>query len=147
VIIREVEQSALDRGMATIAKNYPNSVKKGRFSQDEMDRRMSLITPTLSWDGFEQAEIAVEAVFEGMALKKEVFKELDRICKPDAILASNTSTLNIDEIVSVTSRPQMVIGHHFFSPANVMRLLEIVRGKQTSNEVIATSMSLARKLG
>jgi len=146
VIIREVEQSALDRGMATIAKNYANSVKKGRFSQDEMDRRMSLITPTLSWDGFEQADIAVEAVFEGMALKKEVFKELDRLCKPDAILASNTSTLNIDEIASVTSRPQMVIGHHFFSPANVMRLLEIVRGKQTSNEVIATSMNLARKL-
>lgn len=146
VIIREVEQSALDRGMATIAKNYSNSVKKGRFSQEEMDRRMALITPQLTWDGFDQADIVVEAVFEGMALKKEVFTELDRICKPDAVLASNTSTLNIDEIASVTARPQMVIGHHFFSPANVMRLLEIVRGKQTSNEVIATSMNLARKL-
>ena len=146
VIIREVEQAVLDRGMATIAKNYSNSVKKGRFSQEEMDRRMSLISPRLTWDGFDQADIVVEAVFEGMALKKEVFKELDRICKPDAILASNTSTLNIDEIASVTSRPQMVIGHHFFSPANVMRLLEIVRGKETNNEVIATSMNLARKL-
>ena len=146
VIIREVEQAVLDRGMATIAKNYSNSVKKGRFSQEEMDRRMALISPQLTWDGFDQADIVVEAVFEGMALKKEVFKELDRICKPDAILASNTSTLNIDEIASVTSRPQMVIGHHFFSPANVMRLLEIVRGKETNNEVIATSMNLARKL-
>ena len=146
VIIREVEQSVLDRGMATIAKNYSNSVKKGRFSQEEMDKRMALIKPQLTWDGFDQADIVVEAVFEGMALKKEIFKEFDRICKADAILASNTSTLNIDEIASSTSRPQMVIGHHFFSPANVMRLLEIVRGKQTSNEVIATSMGLARKL-
>ncbi|MEP7273076.1 MAG: 3-hydroxyacyl-CoA dehydrogenase NAD-binding domain-containing protein, partial [Acidobacteriota bacterium] len=146
VILKEVDQAVLDRGMATIAKNYANSVKKGRFSQEVMDQRMSLIQPTLSWDGFSEADIVVEAVFEGMALKKEVFAELDRLCKPEAIMASNTSTLNIDEIASVTSRPQMVIGHHFFSPANVMRLLEIVRGKQTSNEVIATSMALAKKL-
>lgn len=146
VILKEVAQDALDSGMATIRKNYANSVKKGRFPQAVMDERMSLIEPTLSWDGFGDADIVVEAVFEGMALKKEVFTELDRICKPDAILASNTSTLNIDEIASVTSRPEMVIGHHFFSPANVMRLLEIVRGRETSKEVIATSMSLARKL-
>ncbi|HWN99345.1 MAG TPA: 3-hydroxyacyl-CoA dehydrogenase NAD-binding domain-containing protein [Blastocatellia bacterium] len=146
VIVREVSQEILDRGLATIAKNYANSVKKGRFSQEVMDRRMSLITPTTTYDGFEDADIVVEAVFEGMELKKQVFGELDKICKPQAVLASNTSTLNIDEIASATSRPQMVIGHHFFSPANVMRLLEIVRGKATSNEVIATSMALARRL-
>lgn len=146
VILREVSQEALDHGLATIAKNYSNSVKKGRFTQEVMDRRMALITPQTTYDGFEDADIVVEAVFEGMDLKKEVFGELDRVCKPGAVLASNTSTLNIDEIASATSRPEMVIGHHFFSPANVMRLLEIVRGKATSNEVIATSMALARRL-
>src|ERR1700723_1088925 len=111
-----------------------------------MDQRMAFITPQLSWDGFEQADIVVEAVFEGMALKKQIFGILDKIAKPDCILASNTSTLSINKIASATSRPQMVIGHHFFSPANVMRLLEIVRGKETSKEVIATSMGLAKKL-
>ncbi|MFY9610705.1 MAG: 3-hydroxyacyl-CoA dehydrogenase NAD-binding domain-containing protein, partial [Blastocatellia bacterium] len=111
VILREVSQEALDRGLATIAKNYSNSVKKGRFSQEVMDRRMALITPTTTYDGFEDADIVVEAVFEGMELKKQVFGELDKICKPGAVLASNTSTLNIDEIASATSRPQMVIGH------------------------------------
>ena len=146
VIVREVSQEALDRGLATIAKNYANSVKKGRFTQEVMDRRMALITPRTTYDGFEDADIVVEAVFEGMELKKQVFGELDKICKPQAVLASNTSTLNIDEIASATSRPDMVIGHHFFSPANVMRLLEIVRGKATSNEVIATSMALAKRL-
>ncbi len=146
VLLKEVDQSVLDRGMATIRKNYANSVMKGRFSQAVMDQRMSLIKPTLTWDGFGDADIVVEAAFEGMALKKEIFGELDKVCKPEAILASNTSTLNIDEIASATSRPEMVIGHHFFSPANVMRLLEIVRGKATRPEVIATSMSLARRL-
>ncbi len=146
VIVREVDQTALDRGLSVIRKNYANSVKRGRFSQEVMDQRMALIQPTTNYDGFEEVDIIVEAVFEGMELKKQVFGELDKICKPEAILASNTSTLNIDEIASVTSRPQMVIGHHFFSPANVMRLLEIVRGKETSREVIATSMALARKL-
>ena len=146
VILKEVSMEVLEKGLATIRKNYSNSVKKGRFSQEVMDQRMALIHPALTWDGFEEADIIVEAVFEGMALKKEVFTELDKIAKPDAILASNTSTLNIDEIASVTSRPEMVIGHHFFSPANVMRLLEIVRGKATSKEVIATSMALAKKL-
>jgi 3-hydroxyacyl-CoA dehydrogenase len=145
-LLKEASQELLDKGLATIRKNYSNSVKKGRFSQEEMDRRMSLIQPTLTYDGFEEADIVVEAVFEGMELKKQVFGELDKICKPEAILASNTSTLNIDEIASATSRPRMVIGHHFFSPANVMRLLEIVRGKATSKEVIATSMRLAKKL-
>jgi 3-hydroxyacyl-CoA dehydrogenase len=146
VLLKEASQEMLDRGLATIKKNYANSVKKGRFPQEVMDRRMALITPTLSYDGFDDADIVTEAVFEGMGLKKEVFTELDKICKPEAILASNTSTLNIDEIASVTSRPHQVIGHHYFSPANVMRLLEIVRGKATSREVIATSMALAKKL-
>lgn len=146
VIIKETTQEALDRGMATIRKNYQNSVNKGRFPQEVMDKRMALITPQLTYDGFEEADIITEAVFEGMALKKEIFAELDKIAKPGAILASNTSTLDIDEIASATSRPEWVIGHHYFSPANVMRLLEIVRGKATSNEVIATSMSLAKRL-
>jgi 3-hydroxyacyl-CoA dehydrogenase len=146
VIVREVTQEALDRGMATIRKNYENSVKKGRFTQEVMDRRMSLIKPQLGYDGFEEADIITEAVFEGMELKKQVFGELDKIAKPGAILASNTSTLNIDEIASATSRPEFVIGHHYFSPANVMRLLEIVRGKATSKEVIATSMALSKRL-
>ncbi len=146
VIVKETSQEALDRGMATIRKNYENSVKKGRFSQAVMDQRMALITPQLTYDGFDQADIIVEAVFEGMDLKKQIFAEIDKIAKPDAILATNTSTLSIDEIASATKRPQMVIGHHFFSPANVMKLLEIVRGKETSKEVIATSMNLAKKL-
>ena len=146
VIIKETAQDALDRGMAVIRKNYANSVAKGRFSQAVMDQRMALITPQLTYDGFEKADIVVEAVFEGMALKKEIFGVLDKIAKPSCILASNTSTLSIDEIAAATSRPQMVIGHHFFSPANVMRLLEVVRGKETSKEVIATSMGLGKKL-
>lgn len=146
VLLKEASEEMLDRGLATIKKNYANSVKKGRFPQEVMNRRMALITPTLTYDGFEDADIVTEAVFEGMELKKEVFAELDKICKPEAILASNTSTLNIDEIAAVTSRPHQVIGHHYFSPANVMRLLEIVRGKATSREVIATSMALAKRL-
>jgi 3-hydroxyacyl-CoA dehydrogenase len=146
VIVKETTQEALDRGIATIRKNYQNSVNKGRFSAETMQNRLDLITPSLTYDGFDQADIIVEAVFEGMALKKQIFSEIDKIAKPACILASNTSTLDIDEIGSATKRPQMVIGHHFFSPANVMRLLEIVRGKATSKEVIATSMGLAKKL-
>lgn len=146
VLLKETSQEFLDRGLATIKKNYSNSVKKGRFSQEVMDQRMASITPTLTYDGFEEADIVTEAVFEGMELKKQVFGELDKICKPDAVLASNTSTLDIDEIASATSRPEWVIGHHYFSPANVMRLLEMVRGKATSPEVIATSMALAKRL-
>jgi 3-hydroxyacyl-CoA dehydrogenase len=146
VIVKETTQEALDHGLATIRKNYENSVKKGRFSQEEMEKRMALIKPSLSYDGIEEVDIVTEAVFEGMELKKQVFAELDKICKPGAILASNTSTLNIDEIAAATSRPEFVIGHHFFSPANVMRLLEIVRGKESSKEVMATSMALAKRI-
>jgi 3-hydroxyacyl-CoA dehydrogenase len=147
VLLKDADQAALDRGLATIRSNYTNSVKRGRFTQQEAEERFQRITPTLSYDDFTKADLVIEAVFEGMALKKEVFKELDRVCKADVILASNTSTLNIDEIASATSRPAFVIGTHFFSPANVMRLLEIVRGKATSREVIATCMQLSKPLG
>ncbi len=147
VLLKETDQEALDRGLATIRKNYAHSVAKGRFGQDVMDQRMALIEPTLTYDRFKDVNIVVEAVFEGMALKKQVFAELDRVVNAGTILATNTSTLNIDEIASATVLRGMVIGTHFFSPANVMRLLEIVRGKDTSKEVIATCMSLAKKLG
>jgi 3-hydroxyacyl-CoA dehydrogenase len=147
VLLKETDQAALDRGLATIKSNYANSVKRGRFTQQDADERLKRITPTLSYDGFSNVDLVIEAVFEGMALKKEVFKEVDRVCKPGAILASNTSTLSIDEIAASISRPAFVIGTHFFSPANVMRLLEIVRGKATSKEVIATCMQLSKTLG
>jgi 3-hydroxyacyl-CoA dehydrogenase len=147
VLLKETDQAALDGGLSNIQKNYANSAKRGRFTQQFVDERLKLIQPTLTYDGFDNADMVVEAVFEGMALKKEVFGQLDRVCKPGAILASNTSTLNIDEIASATSHPQSVIGTHFFSPANVMHLLEIVRGKATSKEVIATCMQLSKKLG
>lgn len=146
VVLLETKQEFLDRGLATIRKNYENTVKKGRLTQDKMDQRLGLIRPTLDYADLKDVDIVVEAVFEDMAVKKEVFAKLDEVCKADCVLASNTSTLNIDEIASATKRPQQVIGHHFFSPANVMRLLEIVRGRETSAEVIATSMDLAKKL-
>ena len=147
VLLKEVDQPALDRGLAKIQKNYASSVQRGRFTQQFVDERMALITPTLSYDNFADSDMVVEAVFEGMVLKKQVFQDLDRACKPGAILASNTSTLSIDDIAGVTSRPEFIVGTHFFSPANIMRLLEIVRGKQTSKEVLATCMQLSKKLG
>ena len=147
VLLKEADEAALDRGLANIHKNYASSVKRGRFTQQFVDERLKLIRPTLNYDDFAQVDMVIEAVFEGMALKKQVFTELDRVCKSGAILASNTSTLNIDEIAAATSRPEFVIGTHFFSPANVMRLLEVVRGKETSKSVIATCMQLSKKLG
>ena len=147
VLLKEADQAALDRGLATIQKNYANSVKRGRFTQQFVDACLRRIEPTLSFDGFSGVDLVIEAVFEGMALKKEIFGQLDRVCKPGAILASNTSTLSIDEIAATTSRPESVIGTHFFSPANVMRLLEIVRGKKTGKDVIATCMQLSKKIG
>jgi 3-hydroxyacyl-CoA dehydrogenase len=147
VLLKEADQPALDRGLATIQRNYLSSVKRGRFTQQFVEERLKLIKPTLSYDDFDKVDMVVEAVFEGMALKKQVFGQLDRICKPGAILASNTSTLNIDGIASVTSRPESVIGTHFFSPANIMRLLEIVRGKATGKAVIATCLQLSKRLG
>jgi 3-hydroxyacyl-CoA dehydrogenase len=147
VVLKDSDQPALDRGLANIQKNYATSVKRGRFTQEYVDERMKLIKPTLAWDEFANADLVIEAVFEGMALKKEVFAQLDRVSKRGAILASNTSTLNIDEIAASTSRPEAVIGTHFFSPANVMRLLELVRGNKSSKEVIATCMQLAKRIG
>ena len=147
VILKEADRTALDRGMATIEKNYTSSVKRGRMTQQFVDERLRLIRPVSGYDDFAQVDMVIEAVFEGMALKKQVFSELDQAAKPGAILATNTSTLSIDEIAAATSRPESVIGTHFFSPANVMRLLEIVRGKKTSREAIATCMQLSKKLG
>ena len=146
VFLKEATQEALDHGLAIIRKNYAATVQKGRMTAVQMEQRMGLIQPTLTYDRFAEADIVVEAIFEGMELKKQVFAELDKVTRPDAILASNTSTLDIDVIAAATSRPQQVIGHHFFSPANVMRLLEIVRGKESSPTVIATSMALAKTL-
>jgi 3-hydroxyacyl-CoA dehydrogenase len=146
VIVKEREQQALDRGMDAIRKNYAGSVKSGRLSQAAVDRRLSLIKPQLAFDGFEEADLIIEAVFEDMAVKKQVFTEIDRIAKPACVLATNTSALDVDEIAAMTRRPQMVLGLHFFSPANIMRLLEIVRGKLSSNEVLITAMALAKKL-
>ena len=146
VVLKETDQAALDRGLANIQKNYATSVKRGRFPQQFVDARLKLIRPTLDYSEFAIVDMVVEAVFESMALKKEVFSQLDRVCKHGAILATNTSSLNIDEIASATSRPQSVIGTHFFSPANVMRLLEIVRGAATSKEVIATCMQVSKKV-
>jgi 3-hydroxyacyl-CoA dehydrogenase len=147
VMLKESERAALDRGLTTIRANYAGSVKRGRFTQKYADERIAMITPTLSYDDFGEADIVIEAAFESMALKKEIFGELGRVCKAGAVLASNTSTLSVDEIASATARPDAVIGTHFFSPANVMRLLEIVRGTATSKETIATCMQLSKRLG
>ncbi|HKD01173.1 MAG TPA: 3-hydroxyacyl-CoA dehydrogenase NAD-binding domain-containing protein [Terriglobales bacterium] len=147
VVLKDVDQAALDLGTNKIRKNYATSVERGRFTPAYMDERLQLIKPVLSYDEFSNVDMVVEAVFEGMELKKAVFAELDHACRPGAILATNTSTLNIDEIAEATSRPEAVIGTHFFSPANVMRLLEIVRGKKSSREIIATCMQLSKKVG
>jgi 3-hydroxyacyl-CoA dehydrogenase len=146
VALKEADQERLDRGLKVIEGNYAAAVKSGRLAPDEMARRMALIRPTLSYDAVRDADIVVEAVFEEMALKKKVFAELDQVARPGAILATNTSTLDVDEIASATKRPEWVIGHHFFSPAHVMRLLEIVRGRRSSDAVIAASMELAGRL-
>jgi len=147
VLIKDMDQAAMDRGLSNIQKNYATSVKRGRFTQQFVDERLKLIKPTLSYDDFANVDMVVEAVFEGMAFKKEVFAELDRVCKAGAILATNTSYLDVDEIASATKRPEAVLGMHFFSPANVMKLLEIVRAKAASKEVIATCLQLSKKLG
>jgi 3-hydroxyacyl-CoA dehydrogenase len=146
VKLLEMKQDALDRGLSTIRKNYENSAKKGRMSMDDVEKRMSLITPTLSYDDIGQADIVIEAVFEDMPVKEQVFKKLDEVMKPGAILATNTSTLDVNKIAAFTKRPQDVIGTHFFSPANVMKLLEIVRGEKTAKDVLATVMQLSKKI-
>jgi 3-hydroxyacyl-CoA dehydrogenase len=147
VTIVETAQAALDRGVGTIRRNYDNTAKKGRLTAADVETRMGLLTPGLNLETLSDCDLVIEAVFEDMDIKKEVFRKLDKIAKPGAILASNTSYLNIDEIASVTSRPDYVLGMHFFSPANVMRLLEVVRGAKTAKPVIATVMQLARKIG
>src|SRR5712664_518983 len=147
VTVVEMSREALDRGLAVVKKNYAGTVEKGRLSQVDMDKRMGLITGTLDRVALREADIVIEAVFEEMAVKKDVFAALDKIAKPGAVLASNTSTLDIDQIASATSRPEAVIGTHFFSPANVMRLLELVRGAKTAKETIATSSELSRRIG
>jgi 3-hydroxyacyl-CoA dehydrogenase len=147
VLLKETDAAALERGMAAIAKNYANSVKRGRFTQEFADTRLRMIEPTLAYDEFARVDLVAEAAFESREVKREIFRELDKVCKEEAILASNTSSLDIDEIAASTSRPEAVIGMHFFSPANVMRLLEIVRGKATGKTVLASCMQLAKKIG
>ena len=146
VLLKESDQAALDRGLATIRKNYDNSAAKGKMTPEQVERVMSLIHPALTYEGFDQVDIVVEAVFENLDLKKSVFADLGRVTKPDCILASNTSTLDIDQFAHSSGRPASVIGHHFFSPANVMKLMEIVRGRESSNQTIATSLKLSKKL-
>jgi 3-hydroxyacyl-CoA dehydrogenase len=142
----EMKQDALDRGIATIRKNYEAQVAKGKLKQAVYDQRMAMLTTTLSYDDLKDADMVIEAVFEEMGVKEKVFKELDRVMKKGAILASNTSTLDMDKIASFTKRPQDVIGTHFFSPANVMKLLEVVRGKKTAKDVLATVMAVGKKI-
>ncbi len=142
----EMKQDALDRGTATMRKNYEAQVKKGKLKQDKYEQRMSLLSTTLSYDDLKDADLVIEAVFEEMGVKEKVFKELDRVMKPGAILASNTSTLDVNQIAAFTKRPQDVVGLHFFSPANVMKLLEVVRGEKTAKDVMATVMAAAKKI-
>jgi 3-hydroxyacyl-CoA dehydrogenase len=146
VVLLETRQEALDKGIATIRKNYENTMKKGKLTPEKFEQRVGLISGTLAYEDIADADIVVEAVFEDMGVKESVFKQLDAVMKPGAILASNTSTLDVNKIADFTSRPQDVVGTHFFSPANVMKLLEIVRGAKTGKDVLATTLALSKKL-
>jgi 3-hydroxyacyl-CoA dehydrogenase len=146
VVLLETRQDALDRGVATIRKNYESQLRKGKLRQDKLDARMALLTPTLSYADLRDADLVIEAVFEEMGVKETVFRTLDEVMKPGAILASNTSTLDLDRIAAATQRPQDVVGLHFFSPANIMKLLEVVRGAKTGKDVLATVMALAKRI-
>jgi 3-hydroxyacyl-CoA dehydrogenase len=146
VMLLEARQEALDRGIATIGKNYAGSVAKGKMTAAEVEQRMALLTPTLTYDALQDCDLIIEAVFEEISVKEGVFKTLDRVAKPGAILATNTSTLDVNRIAAFTGRPADVLGLHFFSPANVMKLLEVVRGRETSKDVLATVMALAKKI-
>jgi 3-hydroxyacyl-CoA dehydrogenase len=146
VKILEMKQEAIDKGLGIIRKNYEGQVKKGKLKQDKYDQRMSLLTTTLDYNDLKDADLVIEAVFEEMGVKQKVFEKLDEVMKPGAILASNTSTLDVNKIASFTKRPQDVVGLHFFSPANVMRLLEVVRGAKTGKDVLATVMAVAKKI-
>ena len=143
----DVDTAAIERGMAVVRSNYMRGVKKGRMSEAQFETLMQLFIPTTDYADLSDVDLVIEAVFENMAVKKEIFQRLDKVCKPGAILASNTSTLDLDEIAGATSRPQDVVGMHFFSPANIMRLLEVVRGTRTAPDVLATVMQLARQIG
>ncbi|MEN9392110.1 MAG: hypothetical protein RJB02_883 [Pseudomonadota bacterium] len=147
VTIVEMVQENLDRGVGVIRKNYEASAAKGRFTAEQVEGMMGLLTPTLSLDDLADCDLVIEAVYESMDVKKDVFGKLDKICKAGAILASNTSYLDVDEIAASTSRPQDVVGMHFFSPANVMKLLEVVRGEKTADDVLATAMAIGKKIG
>lgn len=147
VTIVEMTQEALDRGVATMARNYESTVKRGKMDAADAQAAMARLTPTLDFGALAEADLVIEAVYESMDVKKDVFGRLDKVAKPGAILASNTSYLDIDEIASVTSRPEAVMGMHFFSPANVMKLLEVVRGKATGKAQLATVMALSVKIG
>jgi 3-hydroxyacyl-CoA dehydrogenase len=146
VVLLETSQAALDKGFNTIRANYEASLKKGKLTQAQFEQRLALITPTLSYEALRDADLAIEAVFESLEVKEQVFRALDKVMKPGAILASNTSALDLDAIARFTRRPQDVIGLHFFSPANVMRLLEVVRGAATAPDVLATAMALAKRI-
>jgi 3-hydroxyacyl-CoA dehydrogenase len=146
VTVVEAKQEALDKGLETIRRNYANTVSKGRLTQEAMDKRMGLIKGSLDLKAVKEADIVIEAVFEDMPLKKEVFSKVDGVARADAILATNTSTLDVNEIAAVTKRPESVLGLHFFSPANVMRLLEVVRGAKTSRETLATGMKIGKQI-
>ena len=147
VTVVEVKQDALDRGMAVVEKNYRTAVARGSMKEADVAKRMALFTPTTDWNALATADVVIEAVFETMEVKRDVFTKLDAICKPGALLASNTSTLDVDQIASFTKRPADVLGMHFFSPANVMKLLEIVRGKATSYEALARALAIGRSIG
>ena len=146
VKLLEMKQEALEKGLGTLRKNYENTLKKGKLTQEKFDQRVALISGTMDYADIANADMVIEAVFEDMGVKEQVFKKLDEVMKPGAILASNTSTLDLDKIASFTKRPADVIGTHFFSPANVMKLLEIVRGKETAKDVLATTLALSKKI-
>ncbi len=147
VLLTDVGRDAVDRGMATVRRNYESSVKRGRLSQGAVEQRLGLIQSHVGYDACEAADLVIEAVFENLDLKKQVFAELDRVARPGCVLATNTSTLDIDAIAAATGRPQSVIGLHFFSPAHVMRLVEIVRGRATGTDVLASALACAKRLG
>ena len=146
VTLVETSQEALDRGLATIRRNYEASAKKGKLSDEQVEQRMGLVKPSLSYDALCDADLVIEAVYEDYAVKQAVFEKIDAVAKPGAILATNTSTLDVDRVAAFTKRPQDVLGLHFFSPANVMRLLEVVRGAQTAKDVMATAMAMAKRI-
>src|SRR5690606_26616814 len=147
VVLFEQSEEALQRGLGVIQKNYEVSRKRGRFTQEEIDARLALIRRSLDYSDLADVDLVIEAAFEDMQVKKDIFAKLDQACKKDAILATNTSRLDINEIAAVTSRPAQVLGMHFFSPANVMRLLEVVKGARTADTVLATVFRLAQRIG